>query len=229
MVIWVPEGPMSQQHLVRRAPATLLILLASSSPRLPQKLHACSPSVGNRISCQKAPWHNVNTLRLRQNGRHIVDDTFKRIFLNENVSISIEISLKFVPKGPINNIPALVQIMAWRHPGDKPLSEPMMVRLPTHICVTRPQWVNSMTWSPLWAGIKGAVHATLTWLYLPGLSVVDLWRHIYITIACMGADMTRPCSTYCFNVICLEEIEAWQQHCLASSKYDTLHLMANIW
>ena len=33
--------------------------------------------------------------------------------------------------------------MAWHHPGDKPLSEPMMVRLPTHICVTRPQWVNS--------------------------------------------------------------------------------------
>ena len=32
--------------------------------------------------------------------------------------------------------------MAWRRPGDKPLSESMMVRLPTHICVTRPQWVN---------------------------------------------------------------------------------------
>ena len=32
--------------------------------------------------------------------------------------------MKFVPKGPINNIPALVQIMAWRRPGDKPLSEP---------------------------------------------------------------------------------------------------------
>ena len=33
--------------------------------------------------------------------------------------------------------------MAWRRPGDKPLSEPIMVRLPTHICVTRPQWLNS--------------------------------------------------------------------------------------
>ena len=30
--------------------------------------------------------------------------------------------------------------MAWRRPGDKPLSEPMMVVLPTHMCVTRPQW-----------------------------------------------------------------------------------------
>ena len=52
---------------------------------------------------------------------------------------AIKISLKFVPKGPINNIPALVQIMAWRRPGDKPLSEPMMVSLLTHICTTRPQ------------------------------------------------------------------------------------------
>ena len=43
--------------------------------------------------------------------------------------------------GPINNIPALVQIMAWRRSGDKAFSEPMMVNLPTHICVTRPQWV----------------------------------------------------------------------------------------
>ena len=83
----------------------------------------------------------INTLRPRQNSRHFPDDIFKWIFLNENVWISINISLKFVPRGPINNIPSLVQVMAWRRPGDKPLSEPMMVRLPTHICVTRPKWV----------------------------------------------------------------------------------------
>ena len=86
--------------------------------------------------------HQLNSLRPRQNGRRFPDDTFKRIFLNENVRISIKISLKFVPQGPINDIPALVLIMAWRRPGAKPLSEPMMVSLPTHICVTRPQWVN---------------------------------------------------------------------------------------
>ena len=50
----------------------------------------------------------------------MADDIFKCIFLNENVWISIKISLKFVPKGLINNIPALVQIMAWRRVGDKP-------------------------------------------------------------------------------------------------------------
>ena len=84
-------------------------------------------------------WIEFNPLRPRQNGRHFAHDTLNRIFLNENVGISIDISLKFAPKGPINNIPALVQIMAWRRPGDKPLSEPMMVSLLTDICVTRPQ------------------------------------------------------------------------------------------
>ena len=81
-----------------------------------------------------------------QNGRHFAEDIFKRIFLNENVCISIKISRKFVPKGSFNNIPPLVQIMAWGVPGDKPLSEPMMLRLPTHICITRPQWDKAI-WS----------------------------------------------------------------------------------
>ena len=99
-----------------------------------------SPAGNIHWKCWKC--HLLNTLRPRQNGRHFADDTFKRIFMNENFRISINISLKFVPKGLINNIPALVQIMAWRRPGDKPLSEPMMVNLLTHICVTRPQWVK---------------------------------------------------------------------------------------
>ena len=85
----------------------------------------------------------LNTLRLSQNGCHFPDNIFKCIFSNENVKVLIKISLKFVPKGPINNIPALVQIMAWRWPGDKPLSESMMVSLLTHICITQPQWVKS--------------------------------------------------------------------------------------
>ena len=52
----------------------------------------------------------------RQNGHHFPDDIFKCIFLNENVWISIKISLKFAPKGPINNIPALVHsaLLRWK-------------------------------------------------------------------------------------------------------------------
>ena len=89
-------------------------------------------------------FQRVNTLRPRRNEQHFADDIFKRIFFNENVWIAINISLKYVPKGLINNMPALVQIMAWRRSVDKPLSEPMMVSLPTHICVTRPQWVRNL-------------------------------------------------------------------------------------
>ena len=73
-----------------------------------------------------------NMWRPRQNGV---------IFRNGNVWISIWISLEFVTKSPINKVQALIQRMAWCRPSDKPLSEPLMVRLPTRICVTRPQWV----------------------------------------------------------------------------------------
>ena len=81
---------------------------------------------GTRARFTNVVW-DLNTLRPRQDGRHFPDDIFKCIFLNENVWISIKISLKFVPKGPINIIPVLFQIIAWRRPGDKPLSEPMVI------------------------------------------------------------------------------------------------------
>ena len=100
------------------------------------------PNCNNGLAQPTLIFGQVNTLRPRQNGLRFADDTFKRLFLDENVRISIRISLKFVPNGPINNNPALVQIMAWRRSGDKPLSEPMLVSLLTHICVTRPQWVK---------------------------------------------------------------------------------------
>ena len=85
----------------------------------------------------------VNTLRPRQNGRHFTDDIFKGIFLNEVVWILLKISRGIFPKVPINNVPSLVQIMAWRRTGDKPLSEPVMVSLLMHFSVTRPQWVKA--------------------------------------------------------------------------------------
>ena len=99
------------------------------------------------ISFTSIKWANVNEMDIRKLtlsplthwGRDkmaamFADGTLKPIFLNENIRISIKIWLKIVPKVPINNIPELVQIMAWRRP--------MMVRLPTLISVTRLQWVN---------------------------------------------------------------------------------------
>ena len=86
----------------------------------------------------------VNSLRPRWKRRHIADDIFKCIFLNENVWTLLKFTPKLVPNVRINNIPLLVQITAWRRPGDKPFSESMMVYLRTHICVTRPQWVRTL-------------------------------------------------------------------------------------
>ena len=103
---------------------------------------------GMRMSISASCFINIS--RPRQNGRHFPNDLFKCIFMNEKFCILIKISLKFVHKGPINNILALVRIMAWRRPGDKPLSEPMMISLMTHICIDRTQWVNyeHSGWSP---------------------------------------------------------------------------------
>ena len=70
----------------------------------------------------------VNSSLPGQNGRHPTADIFRCIFMNEKFCILIKISLKFTRKGAIDNNPVLVQIMAWRRIGDKPLSEPMLTR-----------------------------------------------------------------------------------------------------
>ena len=111
-----------------------VIVMTRQSWNFPNEMGKCYCSLRHQV---------ITTLRQRQNGRRFADNTFKRIFLNKNDRISIKISLKFVPKDPINNYPASVQIMAWRRSGDKPLTESMMVSLLTHVCVTWPQWVNS--------------------------------------------------------------------------------------
>ena len=54
----------------------------------------------------------------------------------------------------------MVQIMVWRRPGDKPLSEPMVVSLPTHICVAWPKWVN---WS---------IGNKLQWFFFRNLNII---------------------------------------------------------
>ena len=131
-----------------------------------------------------------NTLRPRQNSLHFSDDIFKYTFLNEHVWILIKISLKFITKGLINNISALVQIMAWRRPGNKPLSEPIMVSL-LHICITQPLWLK---WLPeiihnmhQWTGTS--LVQVMTWhlfgtkpLPEPIMAYFELdsWRHISV-------------------------------------------------
>ena len=132
---------LSQRHIWRHYFSVCKVNWDILEPAWNISYHTCNNALLPGTSIIKC----INKLRPWQNGRHFADDILKCIFLNENARISLKMSLKFVPKVRINNIPALVQIMAWRRPGDKPLSEPMMFSLLTHICVTRPQWVND-TW-----------------------------------------------------------------------------------
>ena len=108
------------------------------SPRLPKLLSWKMNNHTFEITAITPCGQWVNTLRPRKDSCHLPDEIFKCVLWNENVSICINISQTFVPRSQINNIPALVQIMACRQPVDKPLSESMVILL-THICVTRPQ------------------------------------------------------------------------------------------
>ena len=118
----------------------------------------------------------------------------------------------FVPQGPINIIPALVHIMTWGRPGDKPLSEPMMISFLTHICVTRPQWVNWLNafWpsEAIWHCRSGS---TLSW--------------VKIMICCLlGAKtLSEPVLTYF-------QLDPWEQNKVKfESKYKKFLLTKYIW
>ena len=126
----------------------------------------------------------VIRLRVRQEGWHFPDDIFKCIFLNENVWISIRISLNFVSKSLINSIPALVQIMAWRRSGDKPLLETVMDKSLTHSCVTRPQWVKAQILRGCYQlsisynhyGFNESLLMKWSWDWMRGTTVWLQWR-----------------------------------------------------
>ena len=119
-------------------------------------------------------------------------------FLNEYLWILTDISLKCVPKGPINNIPALVQIMTWHWPGNKPLCEPMMVSLLTHICVTRPQWVN---------GLPPALCQTITWA---SAAVSSIGTAICFRLHCQYNEWWFVIFWYC---LCIKYIYGLVQDC----------------
>ena len=133
----------------------------------------------------------INKLRPRQDGRHFADDIFTCNFFNENCCILIKFLLKYVRKGPIDNNAALVQIMAWRRSGDKPLSEPMMVCSPTHICVSRPQWVNAINRShERTPKINVTINLYVTYWSVNAmkrLAYISWWRHQMETFSALLA------------------------------------------
>ena len=120
------------------------------------------------------------------------------------LSISITIPLKFVPRFPINNIPKLVQIMAWCLPGDKPLSEPMMTILLTKIWITRPQWVltSPMSWM-------------IPIQMFMNLPCWNMWQVLFckwtqVNCSCCGFTFLRIYAIFLNrNIICFPEIFVW--------------------
>ena len=56
------------------------------------------------------------------------DDIFNCIYAMKMKKVPIQVSLKYVPRSPIDNEAALIQVMARRRIGDKPLSEPMLTQ-----------------------------------------------------------------------------------------------------
>ena len=146
--------------------------------------------LSSMMACGITRCQGFNTLRLRQNGRHFPDNIFKCICLNETVWISIKISLEFVPKSPINYSPALVQIMAWHRPGDKPLSGPFLVCFTdAFIYVTLPQWINRLEIDS-WTISK---HCHIYWWILPfyiwfGLAEKQFdFNYQHVTFDCIQA------------------------------------------
>ena len=129
--------------------------------------------------------------------------------------------------------PALVQIMAWRRPGDKPLSGPMMVSLLTHICVTRPQWVWRLpiVWSAQSnAGLSdlarvgkyfnplapGKFEWNFRYVIFKWILVIDVWGFSYrIALRWMSLGFTDDQST-------LVQVMAW-------CRQATSHYLSQCW
>ena len=142
----------------------------------------------------------VISLRQKWNRRHLAD-IFKCIFLNEKILISIKLSLKFIRNGPINNIQALVQIMAWRRPGDNPLSEPM-AHMSHSASMSSRDWIHDSIRVSEWLSFNG-----LSWTADSDVHVVHISRVIIdytrIVAIAMNASPQAPlkCDSKSFKII----------------------------
>ena len=84
--------------------------------------------------------------------------SFKCTFLNKKCGIFIQVSSKFVAKGPIDNTSVLVRVMALQWTGDKSLPEPMLTISPSHICGIMEKGVKTGSRVPLGWYIRVCLH-----------------------------------------------------------------------
>ena len=141
---WLQEGRLNLQALVWRT-----VVLDSNC--MNNKKSKCT----NLALCATGTsvYKTIKGLSLTQWGWDKKQRALSKAFSSmKMLEFQLKIHWTFVPMGPINNILALVQMMVWHWPGDKPLSKPMLVKIPKHICVTQPQRVknaNSHQWTSL--------------------------------------------------------------------------------
>ena len=109
--------------------------------------------------------------------------------------ISIKMSLKRVHGNPVDTKSPMIRVMAWCRTGDKPLPEPMEINQPTHIYVSRPQWVDKTSPCGIWCP-----NIILWWWWW------RWWRHLHcewqpetstLTVSCHGANFFARCSIFC--------------------------------
>ena len=126
----------------------------------------------------------------------LADNIFKCIYLNENENILIQISLQLVPRSPIDNKPALVQVVAWPWTGNKPLPEPMMTQFTVHICGNRGDELNpALTPFP-------ELKSTLCILQKKWRCYKEVWKEIqlYTIICSLLVFPYRQCPGPWFNI-----------------------------
>ena len=175
-------------------------------------------SLPTEFSCPHNRCH-FNTLRLGPDGRDFADYIFTYIFLNEKVWITIEISLTLVSKGPIDNNLALVQIMAWGRPGERPLSESVMVSLLTHICHS-----DSINWTQNtnlhMNAFSTIVQHRFSWLYIKHdayCSIRNKQMRTCKRICTYQGKVKRHPVVFCIHIVFYELIN-WQNYSWTNSK-----------
>ena len=177
------------------------------------------------IKCVHSFFLAFNTLRPRQNGHHFADDPFRCIFLNETVRIAIKFSPKFVPTCQMNNIRALGQIMTLCQPGNKPLSEPMMVRLPMHICVTRPHLIKALFLAYSCDLFTHILQGNITYNMIVPVTVkypCQVWVKLTITKPQQNITTHKSCSECGMSPSC--HFRGYYTVTLPCTQVDTTHL-----
>ena len=169
---------------------------------------------------------SINTLRPWQNGRHFADDIFKCIFFNENSWISNKMSMNYVCWSLIDNMAALVQIMAWRRRGDKPnLNQWLLIYWRIHASLglnelnTRKNIANAHWW-------RGYICMIYIYIYIYWInSSISLAVSYYLQYMCGINTMTACGSTTEIVFAVYVRLAGWLQTAASFSVQRNLYPM----